>query len=195
MKSWDTKQDGGHEQLILVDEQDREIGQLDKERCHDGAGLLHRAFSVFLFDGQGRLLVQQRAAGKRLWPGFWANSCCSHPRFNESLELAAKRRVQEELGMAIHQVQPIDAFVYQAHFGDLGSEHEYCHILFAQTTDSPHINQTEIAQIEWLHADQVRRSLRENQERWTPWFKLEMALLEEKHPSLLERYGFLIPAA
>ena len=73
------------ENLILVDEEDRVIGHEEKERCHDGAGKLHRAFSVFLFDGRGRMLIQRRSAAKRLWPLFWSNSCCSHPRQGEEI--------------------------------------------------------------------------------------------------------------
>ena len=84
------------EELILVDGEDNETGYLSKAACHDGDGVLHRAFSLFLFDSAGRLLLQQRAATKRLWPGFWSNSCCSHPRRGESMEVATSRRLRDE---------------------------------------------------------------------------------------------------
>ena len=90
------------EALILVDENDREIGFSSKDSCHDGPGILHRAFSLFIFNTAGELLLQQRSAGKRLWPLYWSNSCCSHPRAGETMELAVNRRLQQEL----HPVDP-----------------------------------------------------------------------------------------
>lgn len=87
------------ELLILVDEQDREIGHGSKAACHDGEGVLHRAFSLFIFNEAGELLLQQRSAQKRLWPMFWSNSCCSHPRQGETMEQAVHRRLEQELGM------------------------------------------------------------------------------------------------
>ena len=87
------------ENLILVDQQDREIGTLDKAACHDGQGMLHRAFSLFIFNSQGELLLQKRSSQKRLWGGYWSNSCCSHPRQGEEYEIAIRRRLKEELGI------------------------------------------------------------------------------------------------
>jgi isopentenyl-diphosphate delta-isomerase len=81
--------------LILVDEADREVGHLSKTLCHEGRGVLHRAFSLLIFNAKGELLLQQRAAGKRLWPLYWSNSCCSHPRRAETMEAAVKRRLPE----------------------------------------------------------------------------------------------------
>src|SRR5450755_3491655 len=86
--------------LILVDEADRRLGSLSKEACHEGRGILHRAFSLLIFNGRGELLVQQRAPSKRLWPLYWSNSCCSHPRRGETMEAAIKRRLHEELGLS-----------------------------------------------------------------------------------------------
>src|SRR5579885_3336120 len=88
------------EALILVDEADRGVGFMSKDQCHRGSGVLHRAFSVLIFNDAGELLIQQRAAGKRLWPLYWSNSCCSHPRGRETLEAATRRRIAEELGIA-----------------------------------------------------------------------------------------------
>ena len=86
------------ERLILVDAADREIGHASKADAHVGKGILHRAFSLFVFNSAGELLLQQRAPGKPLWPGYWANSCCSHPRGGEDMETATQRRLSEELG-------------------------------------------------------------------------------------------------
>ena len=83
------------EELILVDEQDNETGYLSKAACHDGDGVLHRAFSVFLFNDRGELLLQQRSPSKRLWGGYWSNSCCSHPRRGESIQVATRRRLRD----------------------------------------------------------------------------------------------------
>ena len=115
------------EPLILVDENDNEIGHRDKVDCHTGHGTLHRAFSVFLFDAQGRVLLQRRSNSKPLWPLYWSNSCCSHPRRGESLEFATARRMREELGLE-SDLQRLYSFIYQADFGDRGAEHEYCHV-------------------------------------------------------------------
>ncbi|MBV8742173.1 MAG: NUDIX domain-containing protein, partial [Sinobacteraceae bacterium] len=84
---------GESDSLILVDESDREVGHLDKVRCHDGHGVLHRAFSLLIFNADGELLLQQRAASKPLWPLYWSNSCCSHPRRFESMDVATRRRL------------------------------------------------------------------------------------------------------
>ena len=114
--------------LILVDLDDIETGVLSKAECHDGEGTLHRAFSLFLFDANGDLLLQQRAPGKRLWPGFWSNSCCSHPRRGESMEIAVARRLQDELHVQA-TLEYVYKFSYQAKYQDLGSEYELCHVL------------------------------------------------------------------
>ena len=113
------------EELILVDRADNEIGFISKADAHDGAGVLHRAFSLFLFNDAGELLLQQRAPGKRLWGGYWSNSCCSHPRWGEDIDAAAHRRLGEELGIRA-TLRPLFKFQYQAHFGERGSEHELC---------------------------------------------------------------------
>ena len=115
------------EELILVDRDDREIGFASKANAHDGDGVLHRAFSLFLFDDDGRLLLQQRAPDKRLWGGYWSNSCCSHPRRGESLEVATRRRLRDELNFET-ELEHVYWFCYQASFGDAGSEHELCHV-------------------------------------------------------------------
>ena len=85
--------------LILVDEADQDVGHLSKERCHEGRGILHRAFSLLIFNGSDELLIQQRSAAKRLWPLYWSNSCCSHPRVAESMEAAIHRRLSKALGL------------------------------------------------------------------------------------------------
>ncbi|MEM6707314.1 MAG: isopentenyl-diphosphate Delta-isomerase [Pseudomonadota bacterium] len=159
--------------LILVDANDQEIGALSKAACHDGDGVLHRAFSAFIFNARGELLLQQRAAEKRLWGGYWSNSCCSHPRVGEMIETAVVRRVQEELGLTI---SPHFAyrFQYQARFGDLGSEHELCSVFLGHCGDQePTINTTEVDGWEWIDPVQLSSELAQSNRRFTPWFLLE----------------------
>ena len=91
--------------LILVDAADRAVGQLSKSRCHEGKGVLHRAFSLLIFNAAGDLLIQQRSPAKRLWPMYWSNSCCSHPRSGEDMESATRRRLREELERMAHAAQ------------------------------------------------------------------------------------------
>ena len=112
---------------MLVDTADHIVGHLDKSSCHDGEGVLHRAFSLFIFNARGELLMQRRHASKRLWPGFWSNSCCSHPRQGETMEDAVQRRCEQELGFRT-PLNYLYKFEYHARFGDLGSEHELCSV-------------------------------------------------------------------
>ena len=130
--------------LILVDEEDREVGSCEKVDCHIGDGKLHRAFSVFLFNPNGELLIQQRSEQKMLWPLIWANSCCSHPRLGEDTFDAAHRRIREELGVSC-ELQYLYKFVYHASYGTTGSEHENCWVFAGHFDGNLDINPDEIA--------------------------------------------------
>lgn len=158
--------------LILVDEADREIGTLPKTAGHLGAGTLHRAFSVFLFDTQGSVLIQQRAAGKMLWPGYWSNSCCSHPRPGEAVEAAARRRVREELRVEC-RLSFLYKFRYQARFGDVGSEHELCHVYAGYPRGELTADPTEIADQRWIAPQDLARDIAAEPGHFSPWMKLE----------------------
>lgn len=175
------------EQLILVDGDDREQGHLSKAACHDGAGMLHRAFSAFLFNAAGELLLQQRAETKRLWPGYWSNSCCSHPRRGESMATATGRRLSEELNLAA-DLRFVYKFEYRAPYGELGSEHELCHVFLGRIDDEVRANAEEIAAIRFISADALDAELSEHPERFTPWFKLEWDALTGEHSDLLGAY-------
>ena len=175
------------EQLILVDEDDREQGFLSKAACHDGAGILHRAFSAFLFNTRGELLLQQRAESKRLWPGYWSNSCCSHPRRGESMTTATERRLGEELNLAA-DLEFVYKFRYQATYGDLGAEHELCHVFLGRIGGDVRPNEEEIAAIRFVSAEALDAELSEHPERFTPWFKLEWDALTCEHANLLDAY-------
>jgi len=175
------------ERLIVVDEDDNESGFLSKAECHDGPGILHRAFSVFLFNRRGELLLQQRAANKRLWPMYWSNSCCSHPRQGESTDEAAGRRLHDELNTAA-KLEFVYKFSYQAAFGDLGSEHELCHVFLGAIDGEPSANETEIAAIRYVSAAELAREFKETPETLTPWFKMEWQRLTDEFAATLARY-------
>jgi len=175
------------ELLILVDKDDKEAGNLSKAECHDGDGILHRAFSVFLFNDQGELLLQQRSAEKRLWPMFWTNTCCSHPRQGESMGLATERRLQQELNTG-SALEFIYKFEYQARFGDLGSEHELCSVYLGRLQREAIANDVEIAALRFLSADELRQEIDGDPERFTPWFKMEWQRLNEEFADRLAKY-------
>lgn len=168
------------EQLILVDSQDNPLGHLDKSACHDGSGVLHRAFSLFVFNPDGELLIQQRAANKRLWPNFWSNSCCSHPREHESMDIAVQRRCEQELGFRT-PLKFLYKFEYSAQYLDLGSEHELCSVFIGTFDGAPRINTTEIAAWRWIAQDELDRALDDAGDQFTPWFKLEWQRLKQDY--------------
>ena len=164
------------ESLILVDADDNEIGHLPKADCHRDHGILHRAFSIFLFDRQDRVLLQRRSASKPLWPLYWSNSCCSHPRRGETLEFSTARRLQEELGVQA-SLQWLYKFTYQADFVQdghhYGAEHELCHVFIGAYDGEICVHPDEIAAWRWISVEQLEQELVEQPERFTPWFKLE----------------------
>lgn len=173
------------EPLILVDENDREIGHRDKVDCHSGHGTLHRAFSVFLFDAQGRVLLQRRANEKPLWPLYWSNSCCSHPRRGESLDYATARRMREELGLE-SDLERLYSFIYQADFGDRGAEHEYCHVYIGRARGEVEVHPEEIAEWKWIAPDDLDKELAAHPDHFTPWFKMEWLELRTTYADRVE---------
>lgn len=166
--------------LILVDADDNELGTLDKGACHDGDGVLHRAFSLFIFDAAGRLLLQQRARGKRLWPGFWSNSCCSHPRHGETMDEAVDRRLEQELGLQC-RLHRLFRFQYQARYGAEGSEHELCSVYAGRSDRDPRVNDTEISAWRWITADALDAELAADGDAFTPWLRIEWARIRREH--------------
>jgi isopentenyl-diphosphate delta-isomerase len=169
-----------NESLILVDSDDREIGHCSKAECHEGDGRLHRAFSVFLFNTQGQLLLQQRSELKPLWPLIWANSCCSHPRESESIEDAGRRRVREELNL---ECDPwfLFKFEYHARYEDLGSEHELCHVFAGCVEGEVSAHPEEIADWRYIDPGDLTREIASDPDRFSPWLKLEWERILEDH--------------
>jgi isopentenyl-diphosphate delta-isomerase len=160
------------ERLILVDENDQQLGFDSKGSCHDGEGQLHRAFSLFIFNSANELLLQKRSARKRLWPDFWSNSCCSHPREGESMAVATARRLKQELGLGC-PLQYLYKFQYHARFRDLGSERELCWVYIGRSDDPVHTNVNEISDWRFVKPDDLNDEIRHHADRFTPWFKME----------------------
>jgi isopentenyl-diphosphate delta-isomerase len=168
------------EPLVLVDADDHVVGFRTKADCHAGAGLLHRAFSVFLFNERGEVLLQQRSANKRLWPLFWANSCCSHPRQGELMDAAAHRRTQEELQIET-PLSMMYKFTYQASYGEEGSEHEMCSVYVGRVAEHVVVNANEVAAVRFVAPDKLDAELITHGSRYTPWLKLEWPRLRQQH--------------
>jgi isopentenyl-diphosphate Delta-isomerase len=158
--------------LILVDEADHGVGHLSKLLCHQGQGILHRAFSLLIFNDRGELLIQQRSAAKRLWPLYWSNSCCSHPRSTETLDAAIQRRLYEELGLRC-PLHFLFKFQYQAQFDETGAEHELCSVFIGRSTDPVKINTDEILAWRWVDPDALQAEMASGTGNFTPWFMLE----------------------
>jgi isopentenyl-diphosphate Delta-isomerase len=162
------------EQLILVDSDDREIGFMGKADAHLGRGTLHRAFSLFVFNPAGELLLQRRAMGKRLWPGYWSNSCCSHPRRGETMDGAVGRRLQEELGL-LAELDFLFKFEYQAQYDTQGAEHELCWVYAGHSAEEPRANVHEIECWRYVMPQALQAEIARAPDIFTPWFKLAWA--------------------
>lgn len=166
------------EELILVDEHDREIGARSKLECHSGNGVLHRAFSIFVFNGRQELLLQQRSPDKPLWPSYWSNTCCSHPRLGESMEEAVSRRLVQELGFGC-PLHYLYKFKYHAQYGTAGAEREYCWVYYGCYDGDIDANVSEVAGWRFVDTAALDEELESQPQRFTPWFKMEWAHIRE----------------
>ncbi len=158
------------EQVILVNESDEQLGLMPKMEAHEKA-LLHRAFSVFVFNKKGELLLQQRASNKYHSPNLWTNTCCSHQRDGESNVEAGKRRLQEEMGF-VCGLEEVFWFVYKAPFDNGLTEHELDHVLVGYFNDDPLINKEEVESYRWMTLDDVKTDISDHPEKYTEWFKI-----------------------
>ncbi len=163
-----------NDRVILVDKSDRPIGTEDKVRAHQNGGILHRAFSVFVFNSRGETLLQRRAARKYHFGGLWSNACCSHPRPGEETEQAAKRRLMEELGLSM-PLRALFTFVYQATdpHSDL-SENELDHVLVGTSDTDPTPNVDEIDDWRWADPATVVKEMTSDPTLFTPWFAIAL---------------------
>lgn len=158
------------ENVILVNEKDEQIGLMPKMEAHQKA-LLHRAFSVFIFNEKDELMLQQRAHTKYHSPGLWTNTCCSHQREGESNVEAGKRRLYEEMGFSTDLKDTV-SFIYKAPFDNGLTEHEFDHILVGKYNEDPVLNPQEASAFKWLTLEEVKKDMESNPQIYTAWFKI-----------------------
>ncbi len=158
------------EKVILVNERDEPIGLMPKMEAHEKA-LLHRAFSVFIFNDENELMIQQRALGKYHSPGLWANTCCSHQREGETNIAAGMRRLQEEMGFTTSLEDSI-SFIYKAPFDNGLTEHEFDHILIGRYNQQPQPNPEEVHDWKWMGLEEIKADMEAQPEKYTAWFKI-----------------------
>jgi isopentenyl-diphosphate delta-isomerase len=167
------------EQVILVDEKDQEIGLMEKMEAHQ-KGMLHRAFSVFVFNSKQEILLQQRALSKYHSGGLWTNTCCSHPRSGESIVEAANRRMLEEMGFSCN-LAPVFSFIYKAELDNELSEHELDHVLIGFSDEIGTPNPDEVMDTKWVTLTDLELEVKENPENFTAWFRI---IMNESLPAL-----------
>ncbi len=163
------------EEVILVNENDVVIGTMEKLEAHK-KGLLHRAFSVFIFNDKNELLLQRRALNKYHSGGLWTNTCCSHPRPNENILNAANRRLVEEMGFET-ELTFKTSFIYNTEFENGLTEHEFDHIFFGTYNVNPKINADEVDSFSWLTIEDVNQKIKQNPNDFTSWFKIALEKL------------------
>jgi isopentenyl-diphosphate delta-isomerase len=173
------------ELLIAVDERDRPVGPRSRASCHRGQGLLHRALSVYLFDRDLRLLLQRRSIHKPLWPSYWANSCCSHPRWGEVTADAAHRRIGEELGLSV-SVEHVFSFQYHARFEEQGAEHEFCHVFAGIAQQPAQPDPREVQDCAFVEPARLDEELEAHPDVYAPWLHMAWRALRTHHWQRIE---------
>lgn len=173
------------EEVILVNENDEVIGTMPKMEAHL-QGKLHRAFSVFIFNSSGQLLLQQRALDKYHSAGKWTNTCCSHPKPEEETADAAARRLGEEMGMEC-RLSAVFNFCYQAEVGNGLIENEYDHVYFGTSDHLPHPNPEEVSAFRYVDMDELKADLTEHPENYTAWLRISFE-------QILFHYNLLKPS-
>lgn len=171
--------------VILVDGKDRILGTAEKLRAHENGGMLHRAFSLFVFNSKGEMLIQKRAEGKYHCPGLWTNACCSHPTLKVSLLDFARNRLHEELGMECGKIVDLYSFLYRKEFENGLTEHELDHVLVTFSEDQPSLNPEEVSDTRWVTFKDLQQELREFPEHFTYWF--EMICRDKRFISFFEQ--------
>jgi len=156
--------------VILVNEQDEQVGTMGKQEAHEKA-LLHRAFSVFILNDKNEIMLQQRAAGKYHSPLLWANTCCSHQRVGETNIEAGTRRLREEMGFEV-ALKDVFHFIYKAPFDNGLTEHEFDHVLVGYYNGNPSINPEEVEAWKWMGIEEIKKDMEMNPGVYTAWFKI-----------------------
>ncbi len=163
------------EQVVLVNERDEQTGTIEKMEAHRKA-LLHRAFSVFIFNAKGEMLLQQRALGKYHSPGLWTNACCSHPRPGEGVEQAAVRRLKEEMGIDVNLEKVFD-FIYRTEFDNGLTEYEFDHVYTGTYSGTLYPDTQEVKDYCFRSMEDIEADLRQRPEKYTTWFKIALPRL------------------
>ncbi len=159
-------------EVVLVNSEDQDLGTMEKLEAHH-KGLLHRAFSVFIFNDEGEMLIQRRADSKYHSAGVWSNACCSHPAKNEPLEEAAKRRLKEEIFIET-EVKPLFSFEYRAELSRNLVEHELDHVLIGFCNSFEKLNPEEVSEMKFVELDELRSDIDQNPENYSAWFNIIM---------------------
>lgn len=165
-----------NEYITLVDENDVQWGKIEKIQAHQ-KGLLHRAFSIFIFNSEGELLMQQRSFDKYHSGGLWTNTCCSHPHFEESLNFAADRRLMEEMGLACELTYGFN-FIYRAELDNGLIEHELDHVFFGKSDELPTLNEKEVNDWKYVNLQTLAQDIKANPDQYTAWLKICFPMVE-----------------
>lgn len=165
------------EYIIAVDEFDKEIGSIEKMEAHY-KGILHRAFSILVFNSNNQLLLQKRNTKKYHSPGLWTNTCCSHPKYGEELQDAVIRRIKEEMGFTC-KLEEIFSFIYKVEFEENLFENEYDHVFVGKYDGEVIPNKDEVDDFKWVDINYIREDIKVNPELYTYWFKSLINRLED----------------
>ncbi len=158
------------EHVILVDKNDKELGTEERIKAHR-EGKLHRAFSIFVFNSKGELLMQRRAANKYHTAGLWSNTCCSHPQPGEPIEKAVHRKLKQEMGFDC-MLEKKFSFIYKVNFENGLWEHEFDHVYIGQFDGRPNPNPEEADEWKWINIDELKKDIKKHPGRYTPWFRI-----------------------
>ncbi len=172
-------------QVILVNEFDQPIGVLEKLEAHQ-KGLLHRAFSIFIFNDSNELMLQRRAFDKYHSGGLWTNTCCSHPDPNEGVLEACHRRLQEEMGFDT-ELEFVTSFIYRAELDQNLIEHEFDHVYIGKYTDNPVINESEVSEWKFVNLADLENDMKKHPDHYTVWFKIIFSKVKEHLLSQTQR--------
>ena len=181
------------EYLILVDGNDNPIGFEEKVKCHLPNGKLHRAFTVLLFDKDGKLLLTRRSQTKMLWPGDWDGTVASHPRKTETYVSSAERRLPEEIGASC-KLDYLFKFEYHVPYKDVGSENEVCGTLIGLVSEpfNPKLVEDEITEIKWLNSEDLFSDMEKNPQIYCPWMIVALYLLPESEKQMMEKHNSIL---
>jgi isopentenyl-diphosphate delta-isomerase len=170
------------EEIILVDESDNPIGFETKLKAHENGGKLHRAFSIFVFNAAGEMLLQRRARKKYHFGGLWTNACCGHPKKGEELRDAASTRLRQEFGFGT-ELKEVFSFLYRAPDPESGlTEHEFDHVFYGEFDGEPRPNPDEIEDWKWIDLNKLMVDLEDNPYDYTPWFRIAIHQVLENLP-------------